>query len=128
MADKQIVDRRALRGMSAEEIQTALREGRLDLLLRGNDAHKGAKLSDQQRAVVLAHASAADVQRWQQDGTLDALTSEAPTPSADQGARGGTAAYATRAWVKQASPDEIAEALRKGNLDPQLRGDLKHLR
>jgi hypothetical protein len=89
--------REELAGMSPEEVRQALREGRLQHLLEGKDPEPEIEAG------------------------------EAPPPSADMGARGVGPQRFTHAWVKQASPTEIRDALRRGDLLPLLRGEMDHL-
>jgi hypothetical protein len=120
----QIVDRAQLKRMSADEISSALADGRLDALIDGVDIQRGAKLSPAQWHRALTNMSDEEFSRAEADGLLAPLLEDAsgPVADADQGARGKR--YPTlRAELRDLTPDEIYDRYTSGAFDSRLRGD-----
>ena len=127
MAERQIVDRAELRRMTPAEVVAAESDGRLELLKRGVDLQRGDQMSDAQWVQALHHLTPEQLAVAADAGLLEPLTARDADPAvgnADQGARGGAGYATTRELLRHLSPDEIAERLKRGDLDPLLRGEV----
>lgn len=134
MTDEQrkIVDRKALKSMSPEAVTQALKDGHLDLLLRGVDVRKGSKLSTAKWVQVLKNMTAEDFEQAKADGLIPAEllgedASPEPPADADLGARAerfSMTRSGQRARLRAMTPAEVREALMRGDLDALLRGEL----
>jgi hypothetical protein len=117
--------------MTPEAIVEARRAGRLDLLMRGADLEKGAKLTTEEWHSVVSNMTDDELAAADAGGRLDALkaATAGPAPaSADQGAHGGRHAgtpspasrEGQRARLQTMTPAEIVAAQRRGELDGLL--------
>jgi hypothetical protein len=106
------IDRAALSGMTDDEIDAALREGRLDALIGatgGTSRKPGLHPAEVQAAI--------------DSGTLDEYLTVhgSAVGDSDQGARGGPPGT-TRDRLRDMSADEIAAGLARGDFDALLSG------
>jgi hypothetical protein len=117
--ERQIVDSRALKSMTPDQVVEAHKAGRLDALQRGADLRKYRKLSPDQRVQVVENMTVDEIDAAERAGLFGS-----PSTGADLGARGERVpSGATRGDLKRMSPSEIVAARREGRLDAVMRGE-----
>lgn len=128
MTDKarQVHDRRTLRNMTPDQVRDLFDSGALDDLANGVDLARGHALNASQWNTIITGMSDSELSDADQRGDLDALHTQArqqtQAPTIDQGARTGGPSR-DRASLKTMHPQQIADALDRGEYDALLRGD-----
>lgn len=116
-----ITDAAILKTMSAEGINKALLDGRLDGLLNIPRPPRIVVGLDPDEVQAAIDAGELDEFLVAHEAKQAAAETKTPPGDADQGAR-GTLVVGTREWLEKASAEEINVALKEGRLDDLLDG------